>query len=340
MTNKKCSLPLLWVVCLCVISVPAQDHANVSSAHDLLVAAHQVSGLEQDIPYQISASVVINPATPNEKKGRIVIYRDKDQFRYDLQVESYREIKLVLGNKMYVARSTPFPVPGLRRLQDLDRAWDRLAEDADNKLGEVSQKKVQHLPAECFDVKGEQKHRLCFDPARKVLLESLDQRLAIEFSDYAPSLGQQLFPRKITALLELETEERPILTVDNIEVTKGQFAADAFAVPEHSLELDTCDKEQPAKPVKNPNPQFGMSVLRRNASSPTINVYAIVGKDGSLQNAMVLSSDADVRNTVLETLKKWRYTPAQCGSTPVASELETQVGLFQGEGGEEARGRR
>jgi hypothetical protein len=341
MKNKKRYPGFLCIACLCAISVLAQDHAkDASSARDLLAAAHQASGLDQSAPYEVFASVVINPGAPNEKKGRIMIYRDKDRFRYDLQVEEYHEMKLVLGSKLYLARSSPYPVPGLSRLQELDRAWDRLSEDGDAKLGDVSQKKVQHVPAACFDVKGEQKHRLCFDPARKVLLESLDQRMAIEFSDYT-SLGQMLFPRKITALLELPTLERPVLTVENIEVSKANFEPAAFAIPDHAIEFDTCDNQQPAKPVKTPNPQFSNTEQRKNIGTPTINVYAIVGKDGNLENVMVLSSDADLRNTALETLKKWRYTPAMCGSTPVASELETQVSLFQGEGGEgEGRGRR
>ncbi len=342
MTNNKCRPLLLCAVCVCSLLIRAQDRDKDKEsprAHEVLAAAHQASGLEKIAPYQLSATVVINPGAPSAKTGRITVYHDKDRSRYELQVEDYREVKLVLGSKLYLARSLPYPVPGLSQLQGIDGAWDRSAEDGDAKLSDVSHKKVQHLQADCFDVKTEQRHRLCFDPSRKVLLESLDQTKAIEFSDYA-SLDEQLFPRKITVLLELPMEERPVLTVDNIEVKKAHFDAAVFVVPEHSQEFETCENQQPARPVKTPNPEFSSNVRRRSDGASTVNVYAIVGKDGSLQNVMVLSKDPEVRSTSLETLKKWQYTPAMCGSTPVASELETQVRLFDMGGEERRSGRR
>lgn len=332
MTIKNCGL-LLCGAFLFVLSTGAlcADDAR-AEAKQLLVSAHEATDLSAILPYELQGTVVINPGTANEKKGSITIYRDHDRWRSELRVEDYQEVKLVRGNKLYIYRSTPLPVPLLGRLAETDHYWDKLAEDGDAKMGDVAKKKVQNQAANCFDVKGEHRHRLCFDPERKVLLESMEQQRAIEFSNYSDVDGH-FFPKKITVLLELTTKETPILAIEDIQVIKAQFAPTAFAVPPHAMEFDTCDNMQPAKPLQTPQPRFSPMVARRNAVSPAIHVYGIIDKDGSLRNVKILTSDAEIHQTIMETTKNWRYAPAMCGTSPVATEKEIQISLFGGFGG-------
>ena len=284
-------------------------------AKQLLQSAHQISGIS--LPYKVQANVTINPG-PTEKKGSIMIYRDHGRSMTDLHVQDYREIKLVLGNKLYVYRSTPYPIPQLGKLADTDHAWDKLTDDGDAKLGDVSKKKVQNHQANCFDVKGEQRHRLCFDPGKNILLESLDQQHAFEFTDYAEQDGH-LFPTKITVLLELAQQEKPVLLIENIEVHKTEYTDAAFAIPPHATEFDTCDNLQEAKPLKTPAPDFSESEIRKNgAVSPIVNIYGIVNKDGTLENIKVLLSVAiqlhpcyvrhgGIQRKRISCLTLWRY---------------------------------
>lgn len=295
-------------------------------AKQLLVEAHETSGLAALSSYEFQGTVVINPGTENEKKGTITIYHDHERWRSELLVETYQEVKLSQESKLYIARSTPLPIPLLNKLAETDHSWDRLAVDGDAKLGDVAKKKAQNQQANCFEVKGEQRHRLCFDPERKFLLENLDQRKAIEFTNYSQVDGHW-FPAKITVLLELEKLEKPVLVIENIKVRKAQFAETVFAVPAKAMEFDTCDKVIPAKPLQTPAPEFSNTAIRRNGGTPVINAYGIVSKDGNLENVKMLTSDTEVQQTILETVKKWRYTPAMCGSTPVASEMEFSVSL-------------
>jgi hypothetical protein len=318
----------LWM-CAPILSGAADD--SRPDAKQLLLSAHQASDLTALLPYQLQARIVINPGTENEKKGVITIYRDHDQWRSDLRVEDYQEIKLVRGSKLYIYRSTPLPVPQLGQLANTDHYWDKLGEDGEARLGDVSHKKVQNTVASCFDVKGEQRHRLCFDPAKKVLLEIMDRRTALEFSDYT-DLDGHLFPGKITVLLELAKEEKPVMLLENIQVFKSQFQAESFAIPPHAMEFETCENMVPAKPAQTPTPEFSTSAMRRNAGAPAVNVYGIINKGGALENIKVLTSDSEVQQTIIQTLGKWHYTPAMCGSSPIASEKEIQVSIFRGEG--------
>ncbi|HEX4603305.1 MAG TPA: hypothetical protein VH724_04875 [Candidatus Angelobacter sp.] len=308
-------------------------------AKQLLSAAHQVSDLSPVLPYTLQGTVVINPGTENQKKGSITIYRDHERSRSELRVEDYLEVKLVRDNKLYIYRSTPLPVPLLGKLAETDHSWDKLAEDGDAKLGDVAKKKARNEAAYCFDVKGEQRHRLCFSPERNLLLEVMDAHQAVEFTNYSEVDGH-FFPGKITVLLELEKQEKPVLVVENIQVMKAQFAATAFAIPPHAMEFDTCENIVAAKPLETPTPEFSTTAMRRNAGAPAINVYGIIAKNGSLENVKVLTSDTEVQQTILEAMKKWRYTPAMCGSSPVASEKEIQVLIFRGAGGGDGEGAR
>jgi hypothetical protein len=305
----------------------------------LLQSAHEASDLSSLLPYQLQGTVVINPGTESQKKGSITIYRDHERWRSELLVEDYQEVKLVRDNKLYVYRSTPLPVPLLGWLAETDRYWDKLAEDGDAKLGDVARKKVQNQPANCFDVKERQRHRLCFDPERKVLLESVDQRSAFEFSSYSDVDGHK-FPQTITMLLELATKEAPILKIEDIHILKAQFAPTAFAIPPRAMEFDTCENMQPAKQLAAPRPEFSPMVARRNAAlSPVVHVYGIIATDGSLQNVKMLTTDAELQQSIMEALKKWRYSPAMCGTSAVASEKEIDIPLLGGSNGGDDTGR-
>jgi hypothetical protein len=154
------------------------------------------------------------------------------------------------------------------------------------------------------------------DPDKRVLLENLDQEKAFEFSEYS-AIESLMVPHKVIELLELPKEELPVLVLQDIQVQPSVFMANVFAIPEHAQEFETCSNMLSAKPQQTPRPDFGANVVRRNLAAERVNVYGIVDKDGSLQRIKVLSADADVQQAVLEALKKWRYSPAMCGSTPV-----------------------
>ena len=313
---------LLGIPCfIFTFQLPAQD----TDAHSLLRSAHETSGLAKAMPYQFHGNVVFNPG-PGEVTGQIVIYRDKDRSRLELEIGPYHESRVVLGNKLYIARSTSFPAPGMNRLTDTDRAWDRLTQDGDAELSGVSRKKVQNTQAECFDVKGEQHHRLCYDGSRKVLLENQDPVRSIEFSDYQPVADvHEFYPRKIVVLAELERSEKPIFVVQDIAIQKTELPPSTFTPPEHPLELETCDNMQPAKLLESERPRFPGTVMQRNAQAQGVYAYGIVNKEGRLENIKVLTADAEVQEVIVDALKLWRYAPASCAGNPVASEQEMQI---------------
>jgi Gram-negative bacterial TonB protein C-terminal len=331
--KKKALFLLFPCAVLCFASQLFCEDNAAPDARSLLRSAHEVSGLVEAMPYQFRGTVVFNPG-PGEVKGQITIYRDKDRSRLDLQMGSYRESRLVLGNKLFIVRSTAFPAPGMSRLTDADRAWDRLVQDGDATLSGVSHKKIQNTQADCFEVKGEQHHRLCFDSSRRVLLENQDEVQSVQFSDYQPvAEAHQFYPRKILVLAELERSEKPLFVVEDIAVQKAELPPSTFALPENPLELETCENMQPAKLLESVRPQLQRSVMARNSGVQGVYGYGIVDKDGRLQNVKVLTADNDLQEALVEALKQRKYAPAMCGSNPVASEQVIQIPLMGAERG-------
>jgi TonB family protein len=334
--NKRNRFAAFAVLFVCLCFMASLVHADDSSpeAKQLLQASHDASAPDPLQPYQLHGTVITNPGAPNEKKGHVLIFRDHDRWRTEFQIEDIAEVKLNLGTKLYVWRSTPMPIPSLGRLAETDHAWDMLTDDGAAKLSDVSKKKLHDQPVDCFEVKSGQKHRLCFDPERKVLLENLDQGKAIEFTDYT-EVDHHFFPGKITVLLELPQSEKRVLVIQDIKVSKAQFTENSFAIMPRAAEFDTCTNMQPAKPLQTPRPEFSpMAAQKSMRSSPVVAVYGIVDKDGNLTNVKILNSDPEIQKPILEIVKKWRYTPAMCGSSPVASEKEISVPLFGGGGGD------
>src|SRR5882762_834214 len=113
MTIKNCSRLCYFLLFVSSAGILCADDAP-PDAKLLLQSAHQASDPAAVLPYELHATVVINPGTEVEKKGQIAIYRDHDRSRTELRIEDYQEVKLTLSNKLYIARSTPFPVPLLK----------------------------------------------------------------------------------------------------------------------------------------------------------------------------------------------------------------------------------
>src|SRR5215467_9046212 len=127
---KTSFLLFLSAAMLCGTNRQVCAQEPLPDAKQLLQAAHQATDLAALLPYELQATVVINPGTEYQKKGTIRISRDHQRSRTDLQVQDYQETKVVRDNKLYVFRSTPMPIPQLGQLAETDRSWDKLLDIA------------------------------------------------------------------------------------------------------------------------------------------------------------------------------------------------------------------
>src|SRR5437588_403431 len=93
------------------------------SPRRLIEAVNTASDLSQIGAYSLEASVVANPGTRDERRGRLSIQREGRNSRLELQFGNYHEIRVISGNRVCISRSVPYEPSGLSAMQSVDRSW-------------------------------------------------------------------------------------------------------------------------------------------------------------------------------------------------------------------------
>jgi len=204
----------------------------------------------------------------------------------------------------------------------------RLVEEPERReAGKIRERPVDGVEATCVQFKGPRPgNDACFDRTTGVLLRASRGHMAtmwVErlYGDHRPFEGK-LYPREIR-LLE---NRRPAIEV-NIETLERLDAATAesFAPPEGTVVWPWCEAMSPPEKLSNVEPEYPVSARKRRLSG-VVSLYAIVEKDGSVSGAAVVrSADADLDESALQALKRWRFKPASCGGTPVPVEFEVDT---------------
>ena len=120
-----------------------------ATPEQLLESVHKNVDLSAAGSYTLTATVVGNPGDPKKQQtGQLRIDRDHDRFRVELSLPGYHEVRLSLGNKLYIPKTqaTLF----VTDLANFDRSWDPLKEDLISKAekptwGNMSHKKSEDM---------------------------------------------------------------------------------------------------------------------------------------------------------------------------------------------------
>ena len=319
--NSICAL--LIIAILGPARVAAED---VPQAQDLIKAYKDATTFSKVRPYEITAAIEINPGSPSAQSGRITIYREEQRSRVELQFAKYHDVKVRLGDKLYVFRSTGYPAPGLQVVQRIIDGT-RVADFESTKFSSAKSKKVDGQPAYCVQIKSKDYFGStdCFDAQTKLLLRSTNNFEETRFFEYH-TFEQVQFPSHIEVL----KQGRKVLEIKDIDVRKFQAAPETFAIPENSREFATCDKPQVPTPIKTPDPDFpgeAAAMYKKGIREETrVYAYGIVQKDGSFTDIKVLYAEsAPFEQAVIQRLQKWKFKPATCGGNPIAFETQVEV---------------
>jgi TonB family protein len=90
-----------------------------------------------------------------------------------------------------------------------------------------------------------------------------------------------------------------------------------FATVPHTSQA-SCAATQPPQALATPNP-----LIDEATDDGKITVSFIIGTDGKVHSPFILeSAGASEDNTVLNTIRAWRYRPAMCNGVPTESEAK------------------
>ena len=126
----------------------------------------------------------------------------------------------------------------------------------------------------------------------------------------------------------MSDQDRAVLEIRNITISKAKFTADMFEPPKNAAALPTCEELNPARKVKDINPEIPIDELRRTRSA-IVYLYGFIATDGSVQNISVEYSPSNAfTESARKAFQQWRYKPATCGDRPVPTEIETHFRYF------------
>lgn|SRR5689334_15137491 len=89
-----------------------------------------------------------------------------------------------------------------------------------------------------------------------------------------------------------------------------------FAAVPHYSARSRCERTHPPEALTTPNPIVG-------PIDPAVKVRVsfIVGADGRVHSPLILESAGNSEDqTILETVRSWRYRPAMCNGVPTETE--------------------
>jgi TonB-like protein len=320
--TSKWSFLLLLPACLVVSALAAGPPHTPQQMLDL---SRTASDLSEAGPYQLQATVVLNPGTSKEIAGQISILRDKGLYRSEIKLRDYREVRRIKNNMLYIARTQPVPVPKTVLLRQLDRLWRANLPVDDTQAAKVLTEKDHGKILECFEIsRGEStRRRLCFDPSTSVLVKAKSfESHDVEFRDFS-TFEQKYFPQRII----FRERDRMAMEVRDITISKATFAADVFDPPAGATGLPTCDEPTPPRKIQDAVPKIPVNELRTMRSA-SVYLYGLVTANGSVQNVAVqYSPHASFTESALDAFKQWRYAPAMCGDKAIPAEIE-QYFLF------------
>lgn len=254
------------------------------SPEELLDAVHRNSDLSAAGPYTLTATVVGNPDDPKKQQiGRLRIDRDHDRFRVELTLPGYQEVRLTLGNKRYLpgTEATLFATG----LSNFDRSWDPLKEDLiprTEKLtwSNMSHKKIRGHEALCFNqTRTRGKTKYCIDAERSLVLRRDIEGERTEFFDYASGAGHMI-PRRV----KMRKPSIANLELRDVSVSYEPVDSSRFAIPDHSIEIETCQDEQEPKAVFTPEPSYS-DEARSKRHEGNILLHALIDDNGTVQDA-------------------------------------------------------
>src|SRR5258708_6351691 len=118
----------------------------------LISAANKNSDLSTIPSHHLTGTVVLSPGAQNESIGSINFYRERERYRSDIEISGQHRTWLHIGNKAYVAGSSPIVFMGLEKLKDLENAWrEPQASSTTMKFGASSRKKASNSETWCFN---------------------------------------------------------------------------------------------------------------------------------------------------------------------------------------------
>jgi TonB family protein len=312
-----------FLLCISHFLVAGTDPA----AQQLLTTAKQQVSLFQEgtTPFQLDVDFSAQMTIPAQGHLRLKWQSPHRWWRH-VALAQFEQIDVRNGDKLYTARNASFTPVRVSELFDLLQ----FAEHSDDwKVKKQKQRFENGLAITCLQVKSEKQrnssHDVCIDPAGHDILsdewgELPDERRRQQYGQYA-GFGPHRYPRKFT----LFVNGSKAIDADVLNLASATIDETLFVPPKGAIERRQCEGMQHPVPIHTPDPTYPKSASQNKLMGDTT-VSLTVLADGSVTNIQVIGSAVrSMDEETVQTLSKWKFKPAMCGTEPVVSDIEVTV---------------
>lgn len=311
------SFLLIAFIALGSTAVASEKAAQAEQVLQEAIAKNDIRGLPS---FEMKASVKLDNYGHPIEGSYSLLWNGPDQWREEISVPGYSEIKVADKNAILVKRTTEYLPWQINLLHGLLGYDQFLKVGGNEKVKQIRDREIRAVKVTCVEIAGQLTSRqVCVDPSNGALVRELpfvDENLTL--------VGTKEFPFSLSYM-----DHGKLLaeaTVTELK-TPAQFPESAFDRPAGGVSTPKCDVEKvhSGKLIARVNPTYP-AAQRMARVQGTVLLYAVIGTDGMPHNIEVISSvDPALDRSALEAVQQWRYEPYTCNGVPVEVESTVQV---------------
>ena len=292
-----------------------------------------------------------------------LFWESSEQWREELRTGDTVAIRIASGGKVWLVRGDDFlSYPAYQLENTLAILWG-LGSDNPGQVKELFTQLIDGANSQCvkFERKESLINQMCFGAngtllgmskavstnammdaertgiiargASRFSAAGLSASNTYDFMQYV-QLENKLFPRHMLVLSQkVPTLE---LFVDDIQYTKPSDTAYESAVPEGATLASACSLDDAeigrGVPLASIPPQFEAKLSRFIHYGGAARLYGVVGTDGNIRNATLISSESGLRgqskdfgDIAAEIVQTMKYKPLMCAGAPQAFGTEEEI---------------
>lgn len=297
------------------------------SAQQLLVRAKQQADLSLNVqePFELVVDFTAQQKVPAQ--GHLTLkWKSKEQWWRQIELGDFKQVDIRNNGWLYTTRnssSTPVRVRELIQLLNFGENTKDLVIDKQQQMMEYG------FPVDCLRVrkksdKDAPPHVVCLNGSHEISSETWwdlpDSPTREEFADYFSFAGHR-YPR---TLQMLENASR-VIKANVKSLTVKELDEKLLAKPEGAIERRQCENWKPPQAVKTPDPPYPPAASHNGSMGDSIVAMTVLADGSATDFQLIGSASHAMDQSTLDTLKKWKFKPATCGSEPVVSDVEVIV---------------
>ena len=314
--------------------VPAES-AKDKEGKALVENAERAMELRQDssTPFQLSARIQLS-SEETEEGSYHLLWESRQKWREQIDLPSYQQTAVRNEAGLWLRRSSLYPPERVQQLLHLLRSESSQSVRAavlSSVANSARQINGDHSST-CIEFSGRYPNGpasprsvVCIDDESKLIQSRTEMTRLVRkelFSDYAPFERKQ-YPRTQRFLVD----EKKVVEVFVDSLKGGNSDPTLFDGLSDTKPQPTCSwgEAAPPKVTQGLDPEYPDDARRRNIQGAVV-LHTLVGTDGKAHDPIVLHGVTDSLNwEAIETVKRWRFDPAKCGSLPIGSEIDIEV---------------